>query len=194
MISKIYMRNYSYIYESAQIENFERQILSGHLTEAKLIEMYENNELSEHQIKVVQELFGGLGNIGRAVGSGLKSAGQAVGQKVGQLGNAAVAGANQVKDNVANMYKTGEAAAAAQQRVAQLNKQLEVLERLFQQHVAASPNSSFRGKNLNNITLGQLKAGLNLASNMKQGSANMARQQGFTGGVGGAMAQGYNQP
>ena len=57
MISKIYMRNYSYIYESAQIENFERQILSGYLTEAKLIEMYENNELSEQQIAVAEGFY-----------------------------------------------------------------------------------------------------------------------------------------
>jgi hypothetical protein len=191
MISKIYMRNYSYIYESAQIENFERQILSGYLTEAKLIEMYENNELSEKQIKVVEELFGGLGNLARAGASGIKSGFQK-GAEVAKKGyNAAAAGAKQAGQNIANMYNTGEASAAAQQRVMQLNKQLEVLENLFLQHIAASPYSNLRGKNLNNITLGQLKAGLNITSNMKQGSADMARQQGFTGGVGKSMAQGY---
>lgn len=188
------MRNYSYIYESAQIENFERQILSGHLTEAKLIEMYENNQLSEQQIKVVEELFGGLGNIGRAIGGGLKSAGQAVGQKARQVGSAAAAGAKQVGQNVSDMYRTGEAAAAAQRRVVQLNKQIEGLQTLLAQHVAASPNSSLAGKNLDNITLGQLKAALNVKANMASGAAGAARQTGFTGGVGGAMAQGYNNP
>jgi hypothetical protein len=197
MISKIYMRNYSYIYESAQIENFERQILSGYLTEAKLIEMYENNELSDQQIKVVEELFGGLGNIGRAIGGGLRSAGQAAGQAVGnqarKVGNAATQGAKQIGQNVRDIYQSGEAQAAADKRVAQLNNQVKILEQLFAQHVAASPNSSFAGKNLNNITLGQLKQALATKAAMASGASSAARQQGFTGGVGGAMAQGYNK-
>lgn len=190
------MRNYSYIYESAQIENFERQILSGHLTEAKLIEMYENNQLSEQQIKVVEELFGGIGNIGRAIGGGLKSAGQAVGQAIGnqakKIGSAAAAGAQQVGKNVRDIYQSGEAQAAADKRVAQLNKQLEVLDQLLAQHVAVSPNSSLAGKNLNNITLGQLKGALKTKAAMAGAAASAARQQGFTGGVGGAIGGGYN--
>ena len=186
------MRNYSYIYESAQLENFERQILSGYLTEAKLIEMYENNQLSEEQEKVVEELFGGLGNIGRAIGGGLKSAGQAVGNQARKVGNAAAAGAKQIGQNVSDIYQSGEAQAAANKRVAQLNNQVKILEQLLAQHVAASPNSSLAGKNLDNITLGQLKAALATKAAMASGAASSARQQGFTGGVGGAMSQGYN--
>jgi hypothetical protein len=186
------MRNYSYIYESAQLENFERQILSGHLSEAKLIEMYENNQLSEQQMKVVEELFGGFGNIGRAIGSGLKGAGQAVGNQARKIGSAAAQGAQQVGKNVRDIYQSGEAQAAADKRVAQLNNQVKILEQLFAQHIAASPNSSLAGKNLNNITLGQLKQALATKAAMATGASAAARQQGFTGGVGGAMAQGYN--
>ena len=50
------MRNYNYLYESSMQDNFERQILSGYLTEAKLKVMIENNQLTEQQLKVVEEL------------------------------------------------------------------------------------------------------------------------------------------
>lgn len=191
MISKIYMRNYSYIYESAQIENFERQILSGYLTEAKLIEMYENNELSEHQIKVVQELFGGLGNIGRAIGSGLKSAGQAIGQKAGQVGNAAVAGAKQVGQNVSDMYKTGEQERLANQQVQSLAKLLTQIQQVIATVKTVNPSlAKFIGSD---PKLSNLVYQVNQIAQSSTNKASGARQQGFTGGVGGAMSQGYNQ-
>lgn len=191
MISKIYMRNYSYIYESAQNENFERQILSGHLTETKLIEMYENNELSDQQIKVVQELFGGLSNIGRAVGSGLKSAGQAVGQKVGQVGNAAVAGAKQVGQNVADMYKTGEQERLAGQQVQTLAKLLTQIQQVIATVKTVNPQlAKFIGSD---PKLSNLVYQVNQIAKSSANRATDARQQGFTGGLGGAIAQGYNK-
>lgn len=104
MISKIYMRNYSYIYESAQIENFERQILSGHLTEAKLIEMYENNELSNQQIEIVEGLFDrfkarGAQALGAVKGAGQQLKGtaqQAAGNVAQRAGNLAAKGVEAV--------------------------------------------------------------------------------------------------
>lgn len=187
------MRNYSYIYESAQLENFERQILSGHLSEAKLIEMYENNQLSDQQIKVVQELFGGLGNIGRAgvgaIGSGLKG----ISNQAGKIKNAAAAGITQAGQNISNMYKTGEEKAAAEKRFAQLNNQIKILEKLVEQHIDASPYSALKGQNLDDITLGQLKLDLRMKSAVASGTAAAQRGEGFTGGVGSAMAQAYRR-
>jgi hypothetical protein len=58
-------------------DNFERQILSGFLTESKLKEMITNNQLTENQLKVVEELFpslGGLKNVAKGAMSGLKGA------------------------------------------------------------------------------------------------------------------------
>jgi hypothetical protein len=58
-------------------DNFERQILSGFLTEAKVKELIENNQLNEQQLKVVEELFpslGGLKNVAKGAMSGLKGA------------------------------------------------------------------------------------------------------------------------
>jgi hypothetical protein len=71
------MSNYSYIYESAQIENFERQILSGYLTQTKLKTLIESNQLSEQQLAVVEELFPSLRNLKTAAKgamTGLKGA------------------------------------------------------------------------------------------------------------------------
>lgn len=69
--------NYGYIYESAQMENFEKQILSGYITKDKLEYMIENNQLTSEQLKVVEELapvLGGLKNLGKAALGGLKGA------------------------------------------------------------------------------------------------------------------------
>jgi hypothetical protein len=98
------MRNYSYIYESAQIENFERQILSGYLTEAKLIEMYENNELSEQQIAIAEGLFDRFRARGSQALGAIKGAGQqlqgkvqqAAGNVVNRAGNLAAKGVEAV--------------------------------------------------------------------------------------------------
>lgn len=71
------MNNYNYLYESAMQDNFERQILSGFLTEAKVKELIENNQLNEQQMKVVEELFpalSGLKNVAKGAMSGLKGA------------------------------------------------------------------------------------------------------------------------
>jgi len=71
------MNNYNYLYESAQLENFERQILSGYLTQTKLKTLIESNQLSEQQLAVVEELFPSLRNLKTAAKgamTGLKGA------------------------------------------------------------------------------------------------------------------------
>ena len=71
------MHNYNLIYESAQMEHFEKQILSGVLTKEKLETMLENGELSPAQLKVVEELapvLGGLRSLGKSAMGGLKGA------------------------------------------------------------------------------------------------------------------------
>lgn len=154
------MSNYQYLYESAQMEHFERQLLSGYITESRLIEMIENNELSQQQLAVVEELFGGLRNIGSALGRGLANAGRGVantvgqaGQAVGQAGrNAASAvgqagrnvanvagqagqavklGAQQVGQNVKNMYQAGEAERAAAKNRADAERLISQLEQVL---------------------------------------------------------------
>jgi hypothetical protein len=102
------MRNYNYIYESAQNENFERQILSGYLTEAKLIEMYENNELSNQQIAIAEAFFDRLKARGsqalgaiRGAGQQLKgTAQQAAGNFAQKAGNLAAKGVQAVGGNI----------------------------------------------------------------------------------------------
>lgn len=187
------MHNYSYIYESAQLENFERQILSGHLTEAKLIEMYESNQLSEQQIQIAEGIFGGLGNLARTAGSAIGGAATGAYNTARKGLNAGLAGANAVKQNVADIYKTGSESADAQNRVAQLNQQIKVLEKLLTQHLKASPYSGLQGKNLDDMTLGELKNDLNMKAAVAQGTAAAQRGQGLTGGAGSAMAQAYRR-
>ena len=154
------MSKYQYLYESAQMEHFERQLLSGYITESRLVEMLENNELSQEQLAVVEELFGGLKNIGSAIGRGVANAGRglasaagsagrgvanaagnaasAVGQAgrnvanvAGQAGQAVKQGAQQVGQNVKNMYQAGEAERAAAKSRADAEKYINQLEQVL---------------------------------------------------------------
>jgi hypothetical protein len=187
------MRNYSYIYESAQLETFERQILSGHLTEAKLIEMYENNQLSEQQIQIAEGILGGLGNLARTAGSAIGNASSGVYNTARKGLKAGAEGAKAIKQNVSDIYQTGYQSGEADKRVAQLNNQIKILEQLFAKHIAASPYSSLKNVKLNDITLKQLKNDLNMKATMARGTAAAQRGQGTTGGVGSAMSQAYRR-
>lgn len=182
------MRNYSYIYESAQIENFERQILSGHLTEAKLIEMYENNQLSEQQIQIAQEAFGGLKGLMGAAKSGLGKAATGIANTAKGAYNTAAAGAKQFGQNVSDIRQSGIQSDQANQRIAALDKQMKVLENLLAQHIAASPYSQLKGINIKDITLGQIENDLRMKAATASGEAQANQQRGFFGGVGSAMA------
>lgn len=69
--------HYQNIYEQADIESFERQILSGYVTRQTVQELVENNQLNEAQLKVVEELFpsmGGLKNVAKGAVSGIRNA------------------------------------------------------------------------------------------------------------------------
>jgi hypothetical protein len=92
---------------------------------------------------------------------------------------------------IKQMYQSGEDDAAAGKRKKQLQDHLGQLEQLFAQHIEASPSSRLKGKNLNELTLGQLKQALAGTKGVKERKATAAREQGFTGGVGDAAKAGY---
>ena len=164
---------------------------------------------SAAELEVIEEFIGGLKNIGKAVGGAAKKAGQAVagagkataakakqvaagaGDAARGAGKAVAAGAKQMGQNVKDMYKSGEDEAAAGKRKKQLQNHLSKLEQLFAQHIEASPSSRLKGKNLNELTLGQLKQALAGTAGVKERKAAAARDQGFTGGVGDAAKAGY---
>lgn len=77
--------NYSVIYEQSQYENFERQILSGYITESKIEEMYENGELDARQVAIAEGLFDKF----KARLSGAASGAKAAASNIGQIGRAA---------------------------------------------------------------------------------------------------------
>ena len=96
--------NYSYIYENAQHEHFERSIMSGYLTESKLLDMIHNNELSETQIAIAEGFYdrlkargsqalGAVKGLGQQVAGGAK---QFAGNAVQRAGNALAKGVETV--------------------------------------------------------------------------------------------------
>ncbi len=206
------------------MEHFERQLLSGYITESRLVEMIENNELSQEQLAVVEELFGGLRNIGSAIGRGVANAGrsaasavgqagQAVGQAgrnaasavgqagrnvanvAGQAGQAVKQGAQQVGQNVKNMYQAGEAERAAAKNRADAEKLISQLDQVLSNARQMDPQlARFLGnKPIDAVTIYQLKQFFKSVSGRTQNTAANTRNAGFTGGVGQAMRQGFNQ-
>ena len=159
---------------------------------------------SPSELEVIEEFLGGIKNLakgakeglqraGQAVGQAAKGAGEAVGQAAKGAGQAIKAGAQQAGQNVKDMYQSGEDEAAAGKRKKQLADQLGKLEQLFAQHIEASPASRLKGKNLNDLTLGQLKQALAQTAGNKGRAATAARDKGVFGGVGGAAKAGFKQ-
>jgi len=92
-------------------ENFEREILAGHITQADVIKMIEENKLSAEEAQIVLELMpalAGLGNLaktaGSAIGKGAKNFGQAIANKVNTVGS----NIKQGVQNVQNTYQQGK--------------------------------------------------------------------------------------
>lgn len=64
------------IYEQAQLEQFENAIIQGHLSKDQIQFMIENNQLSDKQLEIVQELapvIGGLKNLASKAYSGAQN-------------------------------------------------------------------------------------------------------------------------
>lgn len=154
---------------------------------------------SSAELNVIEELFGGLGNLAKGAKEGIQAAGKAVGQAARDAGDiaksgfdAAKAGAKQVKDNATGMYKAGEDEAAASKRKSQLINHVAQLEELLAAHIAASPRSGLP-KNINNITISQLNRALSATAAAKTKAASDARGGGFLGGAGAAMQKEYEK-
>lgn len=198
------------------MEHFERQLLSGYITESRLVEMIENNELSQQQLAVVEELFGGLRNIGSALGRGVANAGRSVANTVGQAGRSAASavgqagrnvanvagqagqavkqGAQQVGQNVKNMYQAGEAERASAKNRADAERLIGQLEQVLNNARQMDPQlARFLGnKPIDAVTVYQLKQFFKSVAGRAQNTATASRNTGFTGGVGQAMRQGFN--
>jgi hypothetical protein len=139
------MNNYNYLYESAMQDNFERQILSGFLTEAKVKELIENNQLNEQQLKVVEELFpslGGLKNVAKGAMSGLKGAYQK-GKDLYQQGKQQAESENFKKLQAAKWRELDNTV-----NNSQLLQKMDTLKKLFPQDKFVNDVTAYFGKAL----------------------------------------------
>ena len=166
---------------------------------------------------VVEELFGGLKNIGSAIGRGVANAGRglanaagqagrsaasAVGQAgrnvanvAGQAGQAVRQGAQQAGQNVKNMYQAGEAERASAKNRADAEKLIGQLEQVLNNARQMDPQlARFLGnKPIDAVTVYQLKQFFKSVAGRAQNTAANTRNTGFTGGVGQAARQAFNQ-
>lgn len=94
----------TYIYEQAQLEKFEREILSGFLTESKLMEMYDKGELSEAEIAIAEGFFDRL----KARGAQALGAVRGLGQRVAGGVNRAVGQAQYGAGSTLAKYAGGD--------------------------------------------------------------------------------------
>lgn len=142
------MRNYNYLYESSMQDNFERQILSGYLTEAKLKVMIENNQLNEQQLKVVEELvpaLGGLANVAKGALGGIKSAYQK-GKDLYQQGRQQTQSNNFKKLQAAKWNEVNKTV-----QNSQLLQRLEGLKKLFPQDKFINDVTAYFGRALSEL-------------------------------------------
>ena len=171
---------------------------------------------SPAELEVLEELFGGLGNLARGAKEGVQKAGraakekvQAAGQAIGQAARGAgaaakggveavKAGAQQVGSNVKGMYNTGEDAAGAEKRKSQLINHVAQLEELLASHIESSRDADGRIRStlkppIDGITIGTLKRALAATAGTKAKAATQAREGGFFGGAGAAGQKAYEK-
>ena len=113
--------NSTLVYENAQLEQFEKSIYSGHLTEESLQAMIDNGQVTEAQLRVVAELapvFGGLANVAKGALGGIK--------------NGVQRGKQALQQGVQNVKNTYQQGAQNQQNVNRQRAQAKMWKKIDQ--------------------------------------------------------------
>jgi hypothetical protein len=177
------------------IAEIQRKLPTMTIAEAQLIE-----ELFGKLGQKIGQVGAGLGNLAGAAGRGLKSAGQAVGSAVGGavdkgmqaaagVGSGIASAAGQVGKNVQDMYKTGEVSKQTEDAVANASKAAMDLIDLVQQ---AQQNGLVKAqKEVTDMSLAEIMQELETAKTSASTFQNAANKTGYTGGVGAAFKQGF---
>ena len=147
-----------------------------------------------------QAALAGAGNVGSALGGGLKRLGGAaksavggVAQKAANVGKGVVdagkAGLQQTASNVGNIYQKGQ----IQHRQSQaLTKGLAAIEQLRGYIQQAEQDGVLQGdQNFEDMSITELIDYLQGASEVAASNAKSAANRGFTHGVGGAMKKAF---
>ncbi len=182
------------------------------------IQLMSESEL-EHTDEVVLELFGGLRNIGSAIGKGAQRAGAAVSDKARQVGSsmankaqqvgsnvagaaqAAVdktkavgagvaAGAKQVGQNVKNIYDTGEVSNDANKRKQEVATNITKLEAALEALKEIYPDIG----DVKTMSLSQIQDLVDYDAKYARGRATIATNRGVFNGAGDAYKKASGAP
>lgn len=173
------------------IAEIQRKLPTMTIAEAQLIE-----ELFGKLGQKIGQVGAGLGNLAGAAGRGLKSAGRAVGGAVDKgmhaasgVGSGIASAAGQVSKNVQDMYKTGEVSKQTQDAVTNASKAAMDLIDLVQQ---AQQNGLVKAqKEVTDMSLAEIMDELETAKTSAATFQKNADKTGYTGGVGAAFKQGF---
>ena len=173
------------------IAEIQRKLPTMTIAEAQLIE-----ELFGKLGQKIGQVGAGLGNLAGAAGRGLKSAGRAVGgavdkgmQAASGVGSGIASAAGQVSKNVQDMYKTGEVSKQTQDAVTNASKAAMDLIDLVQQ---AQQNGLVKAqKEVTDMSLAEIMDELETAKTSAATFQKNADKTGYTGGVGAAFKQGF---
>jgi hypothetical protein len=173
------------------IAEIQRKLPTMTIAEAQLIE-----EMFGKLGQKIGQMGAGIGNLAGAAGRGLKSAGQAVGSAIGnagqtarQVGSGIASAAGQVGKNVQDMYKTGEVSKQTEDAITNASKAAMDLIDLVQQ---AQQNGLVKAqKEVTDMSLGEIMQELETAKTSAATFQNAANKTGYTGGVGAAFKQGF---
>ncbi len=153
--------------------------------------------------EVLEELFSGIKSMAQSAWNGVKNVGQAVANKATQTAGGIKAAAQQVGQNVKNIYNTGEQESAAKQKTERAAELVSQIQNVVSELIKANPviGKEFEGKDPMSFTLGQIHSALQRGLESKQRSqraasskATQAKQTGIFGGVKQAFNTGSSSP
>jgi len=161
------------------------------MTESELQYITDVNE------RIINELFGGLKNLGTAVKNvganavqGVKNVGANVANATGSAVKGGLAAAGQVASNAANMYATGNQASAQTKSLQQASDSIKQLIDALTQAINAKLIPAM-GDPMN-LPLKNIVARLEKAQSTAGANADTASQGGFLKGAGQAASSAYN--
>lgn len=151
-----------------------------------------NKLLESASTEVIEELFSGLKSMAQSAWNGAKNVGQTLVNKATQTAGGVKAAAQQVGQNVKNIYNTGKQENVAKQKTERAAELVSQIQNVVSELIKANPviGKEFEGKDPMSFTLGQIHSALQRGLESKQRSqraasskATQAKQTGVFGGV-----------
>lgn len=187
----------TYQYKDTQLltEAYSLQLLKENMPAMTLSQVSNNLDLlTESELeytnvvldRILNEFFGGAGNVLKGAWQGVKNVANSAAKDVKNLGAGAVAGAKEIGQNVGSMYNSGNESEKSKQLVSDVMTKIRELIELIK-----AVDSEADDRTIMQTSLDDIIATLLQNVKEKEAASGMARDKGVFGGVGNAAKAGY---